>query len=62
MKKNMGSVDRWIRIIAGLIIGALGLYFKTWWGLVGIVFLATSLIGWCPLYLPFRISTLRKKV
>ena len=28
-----------------------------WWGLVGLVPLATGLIGWCPAYLPFGIRT-----
>ena len=57
MKKNMGKADRWIRLIVGLLIGAAGIYFKTWWGLIGVVFIATSLINFCPLYLPFGIST-----
>jgi hypothetical protein len=57
MKSNMGKTDRIIRIIAGLAIGAAGIYFKSWWGLVGAVLLVTALIGWCPLYLPFHIST-----
>jgi hypothetical protein len=57
MKSNMGKTDRIIRIIAGLAIGAAGIYFKSWWGLVGAVLLVTALIGWCPLYYPFRIST-----
>jgi hypothetical protein len=57
MKKNMGILDRRIRIVLGLLIVAAGIYFKTWWGLLGVVFLATSLISWCPLYVPFRLST-----
>lgn len=60
MKKNMGILDRRIRIVLGLLIVAAGIYFKTWWGLVGVVFLATSLISWCPLYLPFGLSTRKK--
>jgi hypothetical protein len=60
MKKNIGSIDRWIRVIAGLVIGALGIVFNSWWGLLGIVFLATAGIGTCPLYLPFGISTRKK--
>ena len=61
MKKNMGLLDRRIRIVLGLLIVAAGIYFKTWWGLVGVVFLATSLISWCPLYLPFGLSTRKIK-
>jgi hypothetical protein len=60
MKKNMGILDRRIRIVLGLLIVAAGIYFKTWWGLLGVVFLATSLVSWCPLYLPFGLSTRKK--
>jgi hypothetical protein len=31
-----------------------------WWGLVGVVLLATGLLRWCPAYLPFGIKTCRK--
>jgi len=61
MKKNMGITDRWIRVVIGLVIAAAGIYFKSWWGLVAIVPLATALISTCPLYLPFGISTRRSK-
>ena len=59
MKRNMGSADRIVRIIVGLgIIGA-GIYYHSWLGAIGIVPLATALVGWCPAYLPFGISTRR---
>ena len=57
MKCNVGKTDKVIRIIVGLGIGAAGIYFKSWWGLIGILPVFTALAGWCPLYLPFRIST-----
>ncbi len=60
MKKNMGKADRWIRAILGLAIIATGIYFKSWWGLIGIIPLGTALISTCPLYMPFRISTRKK--
>ncbi|MCB9187570.1 MAG: DUF2892 domain-containing protein [Flavobacteriales bacterium] len=67
MKKNMGSADRIIRIIVAAVFAAL--YFTgTVTGTVGIillvlgaVFLATAFISFCPLYLPFGISTCPKK-
>ena len=59
MMKNIGLTDRWIRLVLGLAIIAAGIYFKSWWGLVGLVPLATALIRTCPLYLPFVISTRR---
>ncbi len=61
MKTNVGSIDRTLRIIVGLLILAAGFYFQSWWGLIGIVPLGTALIGWCPAYLPFGISTCKKK-
>ncbi len=61
MKKNMGITDRRIRVIIGLAIGIAGIYFNSWWGLLGLIFLATALINSCPLYLPFGISTRRNK-
>ncbi|MEN3044206.1 MAG: DUF2892 domain-containing protein [Candidatus Hydrothermales bacterium] len=57
MKKNVGGIDRWIRIILGIIIIFLGIYFKSLWGIIGLVPLITGIIGFCPLYLPFGIST-----
>jgi len=61
MKKNIGNTDRYLRITAGILILAAGVYFKTWWGLLGIAPLLTGLIRTCPLYLPFGISTKRIK-
>ena len=61
MIKRMGSSERWIRIILGLAILAAGIYFKSWWGLAGLVPLLTGLIRTCPLYLPFGLSTLRRR-
>jgi len=63
MKKNMGSIDKAVRIILALVIG--GLYYaEIISGTVAIValafaaiFIATSFMSFCPLYLPFGIST-----
>lgn len=60
MKRNMGKTDRWIRTILGIAIIATGIYFQSWWGLLGIIFLGTAIVGTCPLYLPFGLSTCRK--
>jgi hypothetical protein len=54
MKKNIGNVERIIRIVAGL--GILSLAFigpETRWGYLGIIPLATGLTGWCPPYALF---------
>lgn len=55
--KNVGSADRVIRLVLGLVIIGVGFYYQSWWGAIGIVPLFTALIGWCPAYLPFGIST-----
>lgn len=59
MKRNMGGVDRVIRVVLGAGIIAAGVYFKSWWGAIGAVPLVTAVVGWCPAYLPFGISTCR---
>jgi len=61
MKKNVGKGDKTFRIILGLVILILGIIYGSWWGLIGLIPLGTALIGWCPLYLPFGISTCKTK-
>jgi hypothetical protein len=66
MKKNMGSTDRISRIIIALVI--VGLWYKEIisgttaivLGVFAIIFLLTSLISFCPLYMPFGINTSKK--
>jgi len=57
MKQNIGSTDKIIRIILGIVIAAVGYYFKSWWGLVALVPILTALINFCPFYPIFGIST-----
>lgn len=65
MKQNMGSMDRVIRILAAVAVGVL--YFTNVisgtlaivLGAIAVIFIATSLVSVCPLYLPFGISTKR---
>jgi hypothetical protein len=58
MNKNIGPIDRTVRIILG--IGLISLTFvgpKTPWGWLGLIPLATALIGWCPPYALLGINT-----
>ncbi|MDP3582158.1 MAG: DUF2892 domain-containing protein [Ignavibacteria bacterium] len=57
MKQNVGGIDRITRFVVGLVIIVLGIVFQSWWGLIGIVPIFTATINWCPLYLPFGVST-----
>ena len=61
MKLNVGTVDRLVRIIIGLVIAIVGVMYDSWWGLIGIVPIATGLFSICPLYLPFNLSTRKKE-
>ena len=58
MTHNVGTIDRVARILLGLVL--LSLVFvgpQTPWGWIGVVPLATALIGWCPAYSIFGIKT-----
>jgi hypothetical protein len=57
MKPNVGSIDRTLRFLLGLALLGAGYYFKSWWGLVGVVPLLTATFRFCPAYLPFGLST-----
>ena len=61
MKPNMGLVDRALRLVLGVVILLAGYYYGSYWGLVGLVPILTALIRWCPLYFPFKISTIKSE-
>jgi hypothetical protein len=58
MARNVGTADRVVRVLVGLVL--LALVFtgpKTPWGWLGLIPLFTGLVGWCPLYRILGIST-----
>ncbi len=56
--KNVGNIDRVLRIVIGLAIISLVFWGpRTAWGWLGIIPFASALIGWCPLYAIFGIRT-----
>ncbi|TCS69995.1 DUF2892 family protein [Sulfuritortus calidifontis] len=57
MQANVGGVDRIIRIVVGLALIVWALMGGPVWAWIGVVPLATGVIGWCPAYLPFGIKT-----
>lgn len=51
MKNNVGGIDKILRIVVGLgLVGATAAGMLPAWGWIGVVPLATGLLGWCPLY------------
>jgi hypothetical protein len=57
---NVGGVDRLARAVLGAVL--LSLVFvgpQSLWGLIGVIPLATALLGWCPLYVPLGLNTCR---
>ena len=66
MNKNMGSLDRVIRIILAVLVAIL--YFTDQisgtaaiiLGIFAVIFLLTSFVSFCPLYAPFKFSTIKK--
>lgn len=58
MKANVGSIDKVLRIVAGLgLIGAAAAGAIPAWGYIGVIPLLTGLMGWCPAYVLFGMST-----
>lgn len=63
MKPNMGTVDRVVRVLLALVVagliatGTVSGVLAIVLGVLAAVFVLTSMIGFCPLYLPFGIST-----
>ena len=63
MNKNIGGIERILRIVAGLVLmGLTAMGTLPVWGYLGIVPLATGLMGWCPPYAIFGINTCRVKI
>jgi hypothetical protein len=58
MSRNENQMDRIVRVVAGL--GLISLVYvgpQTPWGWVGLILVATGLVGWCPIYATLGLST-----
>ncbi|MFI5373669.1 MAG: DUF2892 domain-containing protein [Candidatus Rokuibacteriota bacterium] len=63
MTLNVGSAERVIRVLVGVVWLALVVVGpQTWWGLIGVVPIATALAGWCPIWSALGISTRKETV
>ncbi len=61
MKCNVGKTDRAIRIIIGLVIILAGIFYGSWWGLIGLLPLISAILRFCPAYVPLGISTCKEE-
>ena len=64
MKKNVGQIDRWLRIVLGVALLSLLVFLSgpvRWIGLIGLIPLITGLVGSCPLYSIFKLNTNKEK-
>lgn len=67
MRVNMGTIDRLLRTLAAIIVAVLYFTDQTTGvaasilGIVAVVFLFTSLVGFCPLYVPLKISSKKEQ-
>ncbi|MFO7264423.1 MAG: DUF2892 domain-containing protein [Bacillota bacterium] len=63
MDRNVGTADRWIRVVVGLALLSMLLFVEgnlKWLGLIGLIPLLTAAVKWCPLYTLFGIRTCPK--
>lgn len=61
MRANVGNLDRVIRLILGIVILALGYYYSSWWGLIGLIPVGTAVFGRCGLYSICGMTTRKAK-
>lgn len=60
--KNVGGIDRILRIVVGLVLVGLAATGSVgWWGWIGVVPLLTAVVGYCPAYSIFGMSTCAKR-
>ena len=61
MQCNLNKTDRAVRVILGVGLLGAGIYFRSWWGLLGVPLLINAAVGYCGLYQLLGISTYRGK-
>jgi len=61
MSKNVGPIDKIFRILLGVAVIVFGLSVHSWLAIIGLLPILTAIVGCCPLYVPFGISTCKVK-
>jgi len=59
MKCNVGKTEQIIRIVFGAVVIGLGIYWGSWWGIIGIIPIITGSIRYCPVSDILGVSTCR---
>ena len=59
MHHNVGGIDQILRIVLGVVIYTIGVIYKNWWGMAGLIPLVTGIMSWCPLYKLVGLSSLK---
>jgi hypothetical protein len=63
MTRNLGSTDRTVRIVLGIVLLLVGIFTGvavSWlWDVIGVIALATGIAGYCPLYTLFHVNTMK---
>ena len=59
MNRNIATIDQILRIIMGVVLSTFGVFYNSWWGLLGFIPLVTGTMSWCPLYDLVGLSTLK---
>lgn len=57
MLSNIGKADRLIRIALAFVVVFTSIFIGRLWAILGMVILLTAIVGWCPIYAVFRMST-----
>ncbi|REL37930.1 DUF2892 domain-containing protein [Rhodohalobacter sp. SW132] len=57
MKKNVGFSDALLRVVLGMIILFAGLWYDSLWGFLGLIFIASGALSFCPVYRVMNIET-----
>lgn len=61
MNKNVGSLDRWLRILVGIVLIAIGYYYSIWWlYIIAAISILTGFFRFCGLYKLLGINTNKK--
>ncbi|MCG6972980.1 MAG: DUF2892 domain-containing protein [Desulfobacterales bacterium] len=61
MLSNMNKADRLIRMTVAFVIAFGSIYISALWAILGILILLTAIIGWCPIYALFHLSTTKEQ-